>query len=136
MALGYGFRLECSLFELIVIVYSFSPFDFILPRVTEEGLIATVKNLADEKPTEEDVVDGNKENPAVDIEEKEPEDKVNLQILVFHFPMIYFLSSKFTLYDIINGQKRYIFFLGRDMKVFQFITHSSKREKFLLDKPI
>lgn len=36
----------------------------------------TEKNLGDEKPAVEEVADGNKDNPANDTEEKEPEDKV------------------------------------------------------------
>lgn len=39
------------------------------------------KNLSDEKPAEEEVVNDNKENPPNEAEEKEPEDKVRL---LFH----------------------------------------------------
>lgn len=52
--------------------------DFVILRVTEEAVNETEKTLADEKPVgEEDAPDSNKENPANETEEKEPEDKVN-----------------------------------------------------------
>lgn len=52
-----------------------------LLRVTDEVVNETEKNLSDEKPTgEEDAADGNKESPANENEEKEPEDKVNVQL--------------------------------------------------------
>ena len=47
-------------------------------RVTEEVVYETEKNFADEKPAgEEDAPEGNKDCPANENEEKEPEDKVN-----------------------------------------------------------
>jgi plasminogen activator inhibitor 1 RNA-binding protein len=48
--------------------------------VTEEVSNETEKNVAEEKPAgEEDAAaaEGNKETPAIEVEEKEPEDKVN-----------------------------------------------------------
>lgn len=49
-----------------------------LCRVTDEVVNEAEKNLGDEKPAaENDVADGNKDNPANEAEEKEPEDKVN-----------------------------------------------------------
>lgn len=52
----------------------FYPFNF---RVTEELVQENDKNLSHEKPPgEEDLADGNKESPANEPEEKEPEDKV------------------------------------------------------------
>lgn len=49
--------------------------------MTEEVANETQKNLSDEKPAgEEDAADGNKESPANETEEKEPEDKVNGQL--------------------------------------------------------
>lgn len=51
----------------------------------------TDKNLGDEKPAvEEEVADGNKDNPVNEAEEKEPEDKVNVHI--------YLKSFRFNLY--------------------------------------
>lgn len=50
----------------------------LLFRVTEEVVNEGEKNLGAEKPVgEEDVADGNKENPVNEPEEKEPEEKVN-----------------------------------------------------------
>lgn len=47
-------------------------------RVTEEVADETEKNLGDEKPAgEEDAAEGNKDSPANENDEKEPEDKVN-----------------------------------------------------------
>ncbi|KAF7826341.1 RGG repeats nuclear RNA binding protein A-like [Senna tora] len=46
-----------------------------LAQVTEEVVNDTEKNLGDEKPADEDVVDGNKESPTNEEGEKEPEDK-------------------------------------------------------------
>lgn len=61
---------------------AFCFFFCILPRATEE-VNETLKNLGDEKPGEDEVAaDGNKENPANEVEEKEPEDKV---IVLFYF---------------------------------------------------
>lgn len=46
--------------------------------MTDEVVNEAEKNLGDEKPAaENDVADGNKDNPANEAEEKEPEDKVN-----------------------------------------------------------
>lgn len=46
-------------------------------RVTEEAVNETEKISGDEKPAVEDgVADANKESPANETEEKEPEDKV------------------------------------------------------------
>lgn len=58
---------------------------FVIIRVTEEAADETEKNVVgDEKPVvEEDAPDSNKENPANETEEKEPEDKVN--VFDFHF---------------------------------------------------
>lgn len=48
--------------------------------MTDEVVNETEKTLGDEKPAvEEDATDGNKETPANEAEEKEPEDKVNVQ---------------------------------------------------------
>jgi len=47
--------------------------------VTEEVADETEKNFGDEKPAEEDAAEGNKDSPANENEEKEPEDKVNDQ---------------------------------------------------------
>lgn len=45
--------------------------------MTEEVADETEKNFGDEKPVgEEDAADGNKDSPANENEEKEPEDKV------------------------------------------------------------
>ncbi|KAF7845039.1 RGG repeats nuclear RNA binding protein A-like [Senna tora] len=47
-----------------------------LAQVTEEVVTETDKNLGDEKPAvEEEVAEGNKDSPANEAEEKEPEDK-------------------------------------------------------------
>jgi len=57
--------------------------------VIEEVVNETEKILADEKPVgEEDAAEGNKDSPANENEEKEPEDKVNGQFIIA-FP-IYF----------------------------------------------
>ena len=48
-------------------------------RVTEEVANETEKNVGDENLAgEEGAADGNKESPANETEEKEPEDKVNV----------------------------------------------------------
>lgn len=53
---------------------------FFIFRVTEEGVNATDKNLGEEKPVGEvDAADGNKDTPANETEEKEPEEKVSCQ---------------------------------------------------------
>lgn len=53
---------------------------FFIFRVTEEGVNATEKNLGEEKPVGEvDAADGNKDTPANETEEKEPEEKVSYQ---------------------------------------------------------
>ena len=55
----------------------------------EEVVHETEKVLADEKPVgEEDAAEGNKDSPANENEEKEPEDKVDGQFIIA-FP-IYF----------------------------------------------
>lgn len=47
-------------------------------RETEEPVVENEKNIDTEKqPGEEDVVDANKDSPANEPEEKEPEDKVH-----------------------------------------------------------
>ncbi|KAJ0051890.1 hypothetical protein Pint_00090 [Pistacia integerrima] len=47
-----------------------------ISQVTEEVVNESEKNLGDEKPAgEEDVADGNKDNPANETEQKEPEEK-------------------------------------------------------------
>lgn len=52
---------------------------FFIFRVTE-GVNATEKNLGEEKPVGEvDASDGNKDTPANETEEKEPEEKVSYQ---------------------------------------------------------
>jgi hypothetical protein len=52
-----------------------------LLRVTEEVMNEDEKNLGDEKPAAEtDVAEGNKDSPANEAEEKEPEDKVNVRL--------------------------------------------------------
>ncbi len=59
-------------------------------RVTEEAN-ETEKNVGDEKPAGEgDGADGNKENPANETEEKEPEDKV----IVFNFSVKCFVLNR------------------------------------------
>lgn len=66
--------------------------------MTEEAVNETEKNVGDEKPVgEEDAPDSNKENPANETEEKEPEDKVN----VFDFYSTYFASNKIHFYPMI-----------------------------------
>ena len=55
-------------------------FDIKCARVTEEVGDETEKNFGDEKPVgEESAADGNKDSPANENEEKEPEEKVNDQ---------------------------------------------------------
>ncbi|ESW11640.1 hypothetical protein PHAVU_008G047300 [Phaseolus vulgaris] len=46
-----------------------------ITETTEEVVNETEKNLGDEKPAVEEVADGNKDSPANETEEKEPEDK-------------------------------------------------------------
>jgi hypothetical protein len=72
---------------------------FVKLRVTEEAADETEKNVVgDEKPVvEEDAPDSNKENPANETEEKEPEDKVN----VFDFHLTYFALYKIHFYSMI-----------------------------------
>lgn len=85
----FGFRL--------VVVYVLSCFLLLnFLRVTEEVANETEKNLADEKPAgEEEAADGNKETVAAnETEEKEPEDKVNVQQLR-PFPIVLNLQSLF-----------------------------------------
>lgn len=54
-----------------------------IPRVTEEVVNVTEKNLSDDKPVgDEGAEDGNKEAPADEAEEKEPEDKVYFCFIV------------------------------------------------------
>jgi Na+-transporting methylmalonyl-CoA/oxaloacetate decarboxylase gamma subunit len=66
-------------FSLVVVVYIFFCFIINFLRVIEEVSNETEKNVAEEKPAgEEDAAaEGNKETPAIEAEEKEPEDKVN-----------------------------------------------------------
>lgn len=67
------------MFLIIAIYISFFLIHNLL-RVTDEVVNETEKNLADEKPAlDEEVADGNKDSPANETEEKEPEDKVNVQ---------------------------------------------------------
>ena len=61
----------------------------------------TEKNLGDDKPAvEEDVADGNKESPANEAEEKEPEDKVIIQPIGFVYVnpelLLHLKMSKFS----------------------------------------
>ena len=68
-------------------VFNYCLFFFLLVyiRTTEEVVNETEKNLGDEKPAVEEVADGNKDSPANETEEKEPEDKVNATpILCFY----------------------------------------------------
>jgi hypothetical protein len=69
---------DCFIF-LLAVVYIFFCFIINFLRVTEEVSTETEKNVAEEKPAgEEDAAaEGNKETPAIEAEEKEPEDTVN-----------------------------------------------------------
>jgi len=72
---------------LFLLIADYIFFLLIYIRATEEVVNETEKNLGDEKPAVEEVADGNKDSPANETEEKEPEDKVNANpILCFYLP--------------------------------------------------
>lgn len=79
-------------YKLILFVH-----DFAIPRVTE-AVNEPEKNLGDDKPVgEEGAADGDKETPAGEPEEKEPEEKVDLCFILSESKFLCFCIFWFSM---------------------------------------